>query len=264
MQYVSTPQKVVPSMAAPLSVMTSATAWANSAWVEVLASTPTAIVLTGLDPVDIGANGSFEVDIGVGAIGAEVVVTTFRAHAVDSTYHGHVQLLSPIPLDNIPTGVRLALRMRKNTATAVAYTFVLTYWSKPLTGLMLLTAKPQKIFPSAANAITLSVNGTPWASSTYVTVIASTATAMILVGAVSPNIANGVIHEIDVAVGAAGAEVVVTTFRINCDSIADAYYVPFWNPLDAIPAGVRVAARTRRSTTSGTPTIALVYIEKPV
>ena len=263
-KYVTSPQLVAPASAAPISITPSATTWANSAWVQVIASTSTAIVISGIQPMVLGTTGNFEVDIGVGVPGSEVVVTTFKGHIQDTGFAGPTRFPLALPTDNIPTASAVSLRLRKNSTSVTPWTFTLTYWAKPVTGSLLTTAKPQKCAPSAASNIALG-SSTGFVNSAWSTIIASVAVDMVLTGIVFPSVAAGLACELDIGVGAAGSEVVITTLKTDNTGFVDAgFCYPLWNPLDVILAGSRVAARNRRSAATGTATVALVYVEKPL
>jgi hypothetical protein len=263
-QYLSCPQLTAPAAAASVTVTPNASSWANSAWVELIASTASAIVLTSVEVSVVGVAQPFEIDIGVGAVASEAVITTLRGRYVDLTYHGLDHMPLVIPLDNIPSASRVSIRMRKNSTSVVVWKFAITYLAKPITGSLLTTAVPTKCVPSAAASITLSTNATPWANSTYTTIIASAAADLVLVGVVARPTSSGVITEIDIAVGAAASEVIITTLRVLGGPTEGPHFIPLYCPLDAIPSGTRVSARNRRSANSGTPDIALVYLEKPL
>ncbi len=277
-QWTTTPQKVLPSAATAVSVTPSATPWANSAWVELSAATSAAWVITGLsvvpDPGTFGvgrANVSFEVDLGVGGEGAEVVRTTFRGHYGNTFYNGPGYLPCALPVDNVANGVRLAIRMRKSTTTTDVWKYAVTYLVKALVGDLQVTAKPQKVAPPAASPVTIAVPVTQWTSSAYSTVIASAAADLVLVGIVCHNTyVNN--YEIDLAVGAVASEAVITTFRAYNWQITNPDgpgFTPFRFGLNAIPSGSRVSARVRGTGASlsfglSQVDLALVYVEQPV
>ncbi len=152
-QSVMNAQFTMPSAAASVAVTPNNTAWTNSAWFELLASTSTSIVLTGLivTPDDANVTSHFEVDIGTGAGGSEVVVTTFRGSYGSQFYASPGYLPLTIPLDNIASSKRVSCRMRKSHSGTLTWTVAAVYYKKPLIGTLLTTAKPQKAAPAAAS-----------------------------------------------------------------------------------------------------------------
>jgi hypothetical protein len=110
-----------------------ATAWSNSPWVELIASTSTAIVLSSIATAPSGNhNDSVEIEIGVGASGAEVP-TALMAYRYEGsgTDEPFVQPW-PHPFDNIGAGARVSARARTSRASSFSLSMALNYWAKPL------------------------------------------------------------------------------------------------------------------------------------
>jgi hypothetical protein len=132
--------------------------------------------------------------------------------------------------------------------------------------------------PSAADAVSITPAGTAWGNSAYVTLLAATPAACVLTGVtvytthgVSASVAYD--FEVDIATGAAGAEVVIATVRgynrrISASTGASgpthAYVLPI--PIDNIAAGVRLSARLRKNNTATTPEwfVAVTYLQHPL
>ena len=259
-QYTTTALKVAPSAAAGVTVTPSGTAWANSAWVQVIASTPADIVVAGL-VVSGGANVEFEFDIGKGAAGSETVVATISG-VTKSGASSPRWLPLPIPIDNIASGQRVAVRVRQAGTTATNYTVKLVYYEKPISGSVATTPNPSLVAPSAAAGTSITPSSTAWANSGWTQVIASTADAIVL-GGITINPAAAVEYEIDVGVGASGSETVVTTIRGRSTTTGAPQTIILSPLLDNIPAGSRVAVRIRANTTTTTAwTVKLIYYNK--
>jgi hypothetical protein len=259
-QYTTTALKVAPSAAAGVTVTPSGTAWANSAWVQVIASTPAPIVVAGL-VVGGGPTAEFEFDIGKGAAGSETVVATISGNTKSGASSPR-WLPLPIPVDNIAAGQRVAVRVRQSGTTATNYTVKLVYYEKPISGSVATTPNPSLVAPSAAAGVSVTPSGTAWANSGWVQVIASTADAIVL-GGITVNPAAAVEYEIDVGVGAAGSEVVVTTIRGRSTTAGAPQTIILQPLLDNIPAGSRVSVRLRKSGTNTTAwTVKLIYYNK--
>jgi hypothetical protein len=259
-QYTTTPLKVLPSAASGVSVTGSGTAWGNSSWVQVTASTPAAIVVVGV-VVGGGVNQEFEIDIGKGPAGSETVVATISGNQ-ESAASSPRWLPLPIPVDNIPSGTRVAVRVRKAGTTTTAWTIKLVYYEKPISGSIATTANPSLLVPSAAAGTSVTPSGTAWANSAWTQVIASTGNAIVL-GGITINPAVAVEYEIDIGTGASGSETVVTTIRGRSTTAGAPQTIILKPLLDNIPTETRVAVRLRKAGTSTTAwTVKLIYYNK--
>ncbi len=263
-------QFTCPAAANGVSITPSATPWANSSWVQLIASTDADWILTGIivHPDVLNDSETFEVDISTGAAASEVVVTTFRGSYRGTFYVSPGIVPCPIPLDHIASGARVAARLRKSNNSTDVWTVAATFYKKPLSGALLTTAKPQKVYPPAADNIDLTIGAGAWLNSTWTQITASTATAIVLVGAVVIAGFNTDI-EYDIGIGAAAAEVPIVTVRFTNTSVSvgtdGPSFIPFYAPLDAIPISTRISARTRMSAvTARGAHISLVYLEKPL
>jgi hypothetical protein len=119
-------QKVTsPSALGPTLV--SGSGWANGSWLEMIASTSAAIVLSGF-MASTETAWNEEIDVGVGSAGAESVVYTFAYTANLSSRVSHISFMSPF--DNIGNGVRVAIRGRSSSGGGSRS--YLTYYEKPL------------------------------------------------------------------------------------------------------------------------------------
>jgi hypothetical protein len=272
LQTIRNPQLFAPPAADPVELTPNASAWGNSAWVELIATAAADIVVTGIivRPGNDNVAKDFEIDIGTGSGGSESVVTTFRGSYGDPEHANPGGLPLPIPLDNIPDGSRVSARMRKsNTGATPTWAVALKYYEKPIIGDLLVTAKPQKPAPSAATSISLTTGASAWANSTWTTLVASTSAATILTGIVIKLLSLDMSWEVDIGIGAAASEVVLTTIRFHhtgIQTVDGPSYFPLYNPLDNIPSSSRLSARTRSQSTSGTRTItcSITYLEKPL
>ncbi|MGE4132336.1 MAG: hypothetical protein AB7F86_11910 [Bdellovibrionales bacterium] len=263
-EYTLSPQKTAPSASAMVGVAGSGTAWGNSGWVQVIASTSAAIVITGV-VVDAQVSAEFEIDVGRGTAGSEVVVGTLSGTR-KSAAGGPWWLQFPIAIDNIGAGQRVAIRFRRGTTTTTAWNFRLTYYEKPLLGgTIATTSQASKVMPSASAGTSVTPSGTAWVSGAWAQVTASTANAIVL-GGISVQPPAAAEYEIDVGTGAAGFETVVATFRdITGNANGGPYYKVLKPPLDNIASGTRVALRIRASTTTTTAhPVKLIYYDSPV
>lgn len=106
-------------------------AWVNSDYVELVASTSTACVLTGVVVDQAAIVVEWEVDIAVGAALSEVVIGTIgdMTHSnagIDNT------VTFAIPIDAIPTSSRIAARVRKTGTSTANWAFGVELTPKPL------------------------------------------------------------------------------------------------------------------------------------
>ncbi len=258
-----------PAAAESAAVADNNTAWGNSAWVTLIASTSGAITIAGVTfNTAVTSVREFEIDIGKGTAGSETVVATLRGNndsGISGAEGGPFYLTFPIAISNIATGTRVAARLRTSGTGTTNWSFALSYYLNPVGGSITTTANPSLSLPSAATGVTLTPSGTAWANSAWAQITASTSSAIILAGiAFNPIVA--VEFEIDVGKGGAGSETVVTTFRGYLPATADTpCFLPLETPLDNIATATRVAVRMRKAGTSTTAwTCAILYYNKPI
>lgn len=266
-QLITNQQYASPSAASNVAVTATGVAWTNSAWTQIAATTDTVWILVSLicSTTDSNVTSSdMEVDIGTGGAGSEVVLTTIRRRCQQDSSLIPDTIRFLIPIDNL--NGRHAVRVRCSHARAAAYFFAITYLKNPISGTLQVTTKPTKCYPAAANSPTVVSSGTPWVNSAWVQIVAATATDIVLTHVVAEVIQAGGESDIEIGVGAAGFEVVVTTVRASSFSAhtqsGGLYELP--NPLDNIPTGSRIAFRVRCNIASITHACALIYQEKPL
>jgi hypothetical protein len=239
--------------------------------VELIAAADADLVLTS---ICVGADTSaayaaFEIDIATGAPASETVVTTFRGVFKRTYFCGPGYMPCPIPLDNIATGARVSARLRKSNTRTDPWTVSMSYYKKAITGTLLVTAKPQKCFPSAAASFSVPLGAGTWANSSWSQMIASTATAIVLVGvSIDTSAFSYDEFECDLGIGAAASEVVFATFKTQVAGPGGGggpNFVPINTPYDSIASSSRIAVRGRAANVSFREmNIALSYIEKPL
>lgn len=258
-QVTSTRLKTAPAAADDLAAAAPGGIWLTGAWTEILAATGGPAAVAGLV-----CSGSFlgevEVDVGAGAAGSEVVVTTFRLRWGGSAFGGPFVVWLPAPVTGIASGARLAVRTRNGSSQSVPVA-LLYYENLDATA---SSALPTKSLPSAADGVSLTPNATAWANSGYTQLTAGLGNAISLLGITFTTSVANVEGEWDLASGPAGAETVLTTLRFASPANSGAgginnILLPAPYP---IPASTRVAVRLRKSGTSTTTyTIALLYDE---
>src|SRR6186713_444304 len=115
-----------------LQVTPNTTPWANSAWLQLIASTPQNIKILGISPYADNVPGTslgIEYDIGTGGSGSETVLTTLRHTQVSSRF---TALWLPAPLP-VAAGNRVAIRLRKAGTNANLHTISLIYYEDSAT-----------------------------------------------------------------------------------------------------------------------------------
>jgi hypothetical protein len=112
----------------------NASPWVNSAWVEVvtLIGAGTMLLAVGPQPSNLWGGESYEMDIGSGLAGAEVVMTTFRntfSWVGDQGFQNtFLPAVYPIGLDT-----RIACRIRVSATSADPIRMHLLYFDRPPT-----------------------------------------------------------------------------------------------------------------------------------
>lgn len=259
-------QFTAPAAAAGAAITPNATAWANSAYADLLASVSAAAVLTGIVVYPTtNVTAEFELDVATGAAGSEVVIATIKGKFLGNVAWETAYVPVPVPIDHIANGTRLAARLRKSGTDVNVWRVAITYLKKPIAGTLLTTAQPVKVTAAGGPMTVLNTNSANWVNTTWKELITSTATAIVLTHYVAPPFAGNMEAEFDIGVGAAGSESVITTVRIRAQSNdGGPWIVPFVNPLDAIPTATRVAARWRGTNTFSSGPFGLCYVEKPL
>jgi hypothetical protein len=115
-----------PSGAGTATLTPNATPWANSPWVELVASAAADLWLLGLvHAPGLDAQNGLEYDLGTGGLGAETVITTVR-EASGATRIGFTWLPGPLP---VAAGTRVAVRMRKAGTVTTAHPIAVLYYA---------------------------------------------------------------------------------------------------------------------------------------
>lgn len=270
--YTTTVLQCAPTAAAGTSVTPSALDGGTGNWFEIHAATPTAWLLAGIEllPEQVASvfyAVRFIVDIGVGAAAAETVIASFPGSWVSTGGSASfTQYVLPLLIDAIPASSRVVARVRRWDATSTgAWKVKVLYYAKPLVGSVVTTVNAPKVYPIGAPSVTLVGALGVWTNGTYVSLVASTATAVVLLGAVIFDSGNGNSSETDIAVGAASAEVVIATLHyFQSTQPSSPGFCAFGTPLDLVPIGSRISARTRGDSGTVTVKLALLYVEKPL
>ncbi len=267
----SKPLLWAPANLAGTPVTPSATAWANSGWVEILAS---ADATSQVDSIVLHSKGTetrieWEIDLATGASGSESVKATMRgtflvAANSSTSGSGHTQRF-PLMASILPSGARLSARLRKSGAATTPMNISVGYVEG--TESSQTTNRVFKAFPSAANGVSCAPAATAWSNGPWVDLTDALPKIDIqgLVHVSGATTAKGTNYEIDIATGASGSETTIATVRAGLRSTA-AYGTTAFNFHGAVqvPAATRIATRVRTSGTDTSPfAVALIYTEVP-
>lgn len=123
--------------AALVTLTASATAWANGAWVQITAATTEAWQLAFVNVTEANltfntAGDDIEIDVGVGAAASEVVVTTVRIETRQSCASSTGVMMDPVLINQIGSGVRVAMRARHRRAASLTFNVALGYYGGTL------------------------------------------------------------------------------------------------------------------------------------
>jgi hypothetical protein len=156
----------------------------------------------------------------------------------------YLQLI--VPVDAIPSGSRISVRTRQYNFVANTYKIAITYLKKPIVGTLQTTTKVQQVTTPSNRATQLGhPGGAAWTNSPWATMLASAPADLVLTACTVALNQAGRIFEIDIAIGAAGSEVIIGTVKGNTNSQSGPAYYPFPNPIAGISSGNRIAARVR-------------------
>jgi hypothetical protein len=249
--------KCHPTAANAVTVTPNATAWANSAWFEVVPVNTITHQFVGVPVLSPPASSppgdlDVELDVGVGGAGSEEVRDTWRFGVASGNASGGWRPPLRFPLtDHFNAGHRVSVRMRKTGTSTANWFCKWLYYTLP--GVACVT-KPGLPFPPAADGVAAVSPASAWGNGSWVEIAAALSVDCLLSYLVirPTGTMNNVECEVDVAVGASGSEFVVGTYRgasvSNAGSMCSAL-VPR-APLDRFPAGSRVAVRVRDSSSA--------------
>lgn len=252
----TTPALSQPAAAAGVAITPNAAAWANSAWVELVAATGAPWTIGHL-AARVGVAAEFEFDLGVGAAGAEVVVGTLAGFSGAPSFTGFTVLRFPCALGPVAAGARIAVRLRKSGTDVTAWRAAIGYWPGTPIGTLSRSAVAPITIPSAASGVAVTPSGADWTNGAYMTLVAATPGALTAAYlSVMPGTQAESAYEIDLAQGAAGAEVVLATLRGDTEAgfwDMGPGVLSIWPLRSSIPAGVRLAVRIRKKGTNTNP-----------
>jgi hypothetical protein len=212
----------------------------------VSADLPTDIAITSL-AFNADSAGSYEVEFGTGASGSETAIGAWRGQCRGATAgdEWHHPLYYGI---NVSARQRLSMRTR-GTATSQALRTGLTVVPNPTFAQR--TSATAKVFPPAANNVTVAGSNTDWANSGYVELSSAVASDVYIYNIAYTCAVGGIEFELDLATGAAASEVVLTTVRgaiVGSSSGQGWLRLPLPVPTK-VTSGARLSIRVRKEGT---------------
>lgn len=258
-QWCSNYQFNAPDLATGVTVTPNASAFSNSGWVTLFTADADS-VLTGLTVYPGAAAAVFEVDVGVSiGGGGETVIATHSGQNANASVFGWGNLPFRIPIDAIPNGAVVRVRMRKSGTSVLTWRWACTYFKKPIVGTILTTTQPQ--LTTAANPRPqLDPNTTEWANGAWTTIF-TTAADTVIVGYSCGFDNNAIRYIIDLGVSSTP----IYTFRDQQGAADFPIFQMFKHPR-LVASGAAVQARQRKAGTSATVNFPLVlhYYELPL
>lgn len=243
----------LPSAADGVQVTPSGTAWANSAWVEVSASAPStvypAFIVALPNNAGVVATLSAEFDIGIGAASSEVVVATTAVRIHPDLWGTSATVPLGVLYSSIASGSRIAVRVRHSaTANTNIYRMAIGYYAA-LGGATGWTPTAPTVAPLAGAGVTVTCSATPWAFGSWVQVLASAASNIVVTGIVIAAPAR--CYEVQIGTGGSGSETAVLTlpYAMTAGGGDGFNYVRFARPL-CLSTGTRISLRTRSAASS--------------
>lgn len=118
----------------PIDAPSALTAWNSGAWTTLVASTAADYLIAAV-MCSVGASASViehEVDLGVGGAGSEVVKSTHRGTHYSGSFSGVEQALMKPPYSFVPSGSRIATRIRAEAGGIQAFRVFFHAYQVPL------------------------------------------------------------------------------------------------------------------------------------
>ncbi len=256
--------------AAPAADSTSVTpglpAWADGDWVEfipVTSAVNTTVAGVCFQDDSAWSGVQLEVGIGTGLGGVEIEIGHIRLSLPASGNGGPTQYLLPYPVSGIQIGSRVSLRYRSNdSAGPDTWPVTLLYYEDLDSDehVSHLTATLTS-FPAGADSVSLTPSATPWDDSDWTEVDPNVGEDASIFGAALSNPEPGNVDaELDIGIGAIGAETVLTTIRFGAWDL-NSSRINFVSLPGLLPLATasRLVARLRKGG-SDTNTLAVAFL----
>lgn len=239
-----------------VTIQSGTPAWSPGSWVEVIASTPTAIQLMALAFSDHNLTTHFDVEVSTGAAGLEDASLIATRPFVPHNGAGDGVLSYPfrVPID-VPAGARVSLRLRHSGTLTQGLKASLGYTSGLASAYT--TTQPCVSLPFNADGVSLTPSATPGANSGWVELTSGLPDPIKLAALLFlPPASTDEQVQFDLGLGGSGSETVIsvlTGHASNNGGLGEAEAA-----MDAgldlprpysIPASTRIAVRMRHSGT---------------
>jgi hypothetical protein len=228
------------------------------AWAEVQASVAEEIALAGCQFSGNMTNQTAEVQFGVGAAGAETAIGTLRVGC---------GLPSPTPsmlwypfAVRISAGARLAVRIRVSSGSGASENVFPVYRAQPPGDVQTVT-NPLLAAPTntLGTSVSLPANWNAWGAWTQFAASIPNDWVLAAVSHVSNLFGNDL--DIEIGVGAAGAEQAVVRWRTLQAASPGLHHGRFTFPVGPVAAGSRVAVRLRSTYGAASLNTSIQYYE---
>jgi hypothetical protein len=227
-------------------------------------------ILTGIYAYTIVSNpadGGVQIALCKGAIDEEIVIANFRtrvAHLANTTFSAGMQWIpTVIGIDNMPVGERISFRICRLLPIADGWFVRAGILHKPLAGRMALTATALKCYPDGADDYSITTSSTPGEWSAWNQIRAATGPDLFVTNVLGVQTVAGVKFEIEFGIGGEGAETTIKRLPFTSGRMTDAIGggLPEHSPF-LVPAGERLAWRTRTNSASRTVYMSFQYVEE--
>lgn len=248
--------------------------WAWSSWIECTPATVADLLLAYVTvATEYQTARQIEAQIGIGGAGSEVAIASVRTFKGSNGFSlsflaGGLRTMPVWPLRFVPSGSRISSRIRKSTAGSSSIQWTVLPAFIPASISAFQTSSASHWAPDTAPSLSLGSAAVNWANSSWVTVLAAAADNLTVIGVfagITTGTSDNAPIEIDIGVGNAGEEELLTTFRMRpyVGSLQVGMFMtqlPIGSP--TVAAGARIAARYRSGSLVGRlVNVAVQYIE---
>lgn len=238
---------------------TTGSAWTWSSYTEAIASAAADTYVVGVYAYETTdtVNRDLEIAVAVGSAGNEDDKLLVKGEQY-VTNLGAESVTLPLAYGPISAGSRVAVRARSG-GSSVGVVIVLAYVEAPGVTTDNLNTAALTASPLGAAGATVASAGSSWANGSWVELVAALGADAYLAG-VSINSGTWTDYELDLGLGTAGNETVLTTLRGGAGFAAGGALSTWRLPhLYRVETGGRLAVRARSATTSANATIAVLY-----
>ena len=217
--FTTKPLKVTPSNVEDGITLTTPSTGAGvfSSWVVFSASTPAPWTLAGFVAIPTSIQ-DYEIEVGIGPTGFEQSIGNFFVGSHESPANSEWLWLLPVPVGTIPTGSQVSLRVR-GTAVSDTLKVSLLYYenfdSDYFADFSTFRYGYSPLISGSTSNAAQTHSATAWANTAYTQLSPGFFADSYVVGvSFATGLADNLAVELDIAGGAPGSEVVLTTLSI--------------------------------------------------